>query len=175
MTTLALSSPLLAHTNPEVLFLDFDGVLQTPKRRQWREMEHCEGLFLLLEQRPQLGVVVTSTHREGKSNADVALMLPDKVAQRVVGATPVLPVGRARGGRQLEIELWLASHPDVSRWVAVDDESFLFSDDCPWLVRTDAMQGWTDHTTYAVRAVLSGLGFTSKSPDPGSHPLNRRC
>lgn len=140
----------------EVLFLDFDGVLQTPGVEGWQEMEHCEGLQALLNLRPSLHVVVASSHREGRTVADVRLMLHPAIAQRVIDVTPVLPLGRANGGRQVEIETWLAQHPSVTKWASVDDEAFLYSRNCDWLVRTHPHVGWCEGNTNQLLEVLTG-------------------
>ena len=140
---------------PAVLFLDFDGVLQTPALDDWREMEHCALLEALLMEFPELNVVVTSTHRELRTVADVQGLLPDAVGRRVVGLTDVPAMGRANGGRQAEIEAWLRSHPSVQRWVAVDDERRLYREGCPWLVLTHPYVGWDEQTSDAVRRLAS--------------------
>lgn len=148
-----------SHPQPlpsEVLFLDFDGVLQTPGVEGWREMEHCEGLEALLNLRPSLHVVVASSHREGRTVADVRLMLHPAIAHRVMDVTPVLPLGRANGGRQLEIEAWLAQHPSVTKWASVDDEAFLYSQNCDWLVRTHPRIGWCKGTTNQLLEIFTG-------------------
>ena len=138
-----------------ILFLDFDGVLQTPAVEDWQEMEHCALLEMLLGELPVLMLVVTSTHREGRSLIDVQRLLPDAVARRVVGVTEVSPKGRADGGRQAEIEAWLRDHPAVTCWVAVDDESHLYAARCPWLVLTHPWVGWDEQTSDAVRGLVS--------------------
>lgn len=140
----------------ELLFLDFDGVLQTPALADWQEMEFIHELEDILQIRPELFVVVVSTHREDKSLEEVKALLPASVASRVVGVTPVRADGRADGGRQREIEDWLSAHPGCSTWVAVDDDARLYEQGCPWLVPTHAWIGWQDHTTEQVLAVLEG-------------------
>lgn len=140
----------------ELLFLDFDGVLQTPALADWQEMEFVNELESLLLSRPELFVVVVSTHREGKSLEGVKALLPASVAARVVGLTPVRADGRADGGRQREIEEWLSASPGCRSWVAVDDEARLYEPGCPWLVPTHAWIGWQCSTTEQILAVLEG-------------------
>ncbi|WP_428423219.1 HAD domain-containing protein [Methylibium sp.] len=84
-----------------VLFLDFDGVLQAPALDDWREMALCDELQALLDELPQLALVVASTHRDGRNLVGIQRLLPPRIAQRVIGATPVTPRGRALGGRPL--------------------------------------------------------------------------
>lgn len=132
---------------PVVLFLDFDGVVQTPALDDWQEMEHCEGLRALLASIPELEVVITSTHREGRNLPTLRALLPQDIAPRVVGATPVTALGRADGGRQAEIEAWLQERAAAATWAAVDDERHLYAPDCPGLVLTNKYVGWTSQTT----------------------------
>lgn len=138
-----------------VLFLDFDGVLQTPELEGWRDMEHCAGLIACLETYPHVAVVVVSTHREGRSVSALQLLLPREVGAHVIGSTSVFPLGRAKGGRQAEIEAWLSLHPEVQTWVAVDDEPDLYRANCPWLVLTHKWVGWDEQTTDAVQRRLA--------------------
>lgn len=138
------------------LFLDFDGVLQTPALESWVEMEHAQAVLELLTEMPHLGVVVTATQRETSPWSEVLGLLPSAIAGRVLGATDVTTMGRAQGGRQAEIEAWLARNPHIRTWVAVDDESLLYQPGCPWLVQTHKWMGWTEETSQAVRDILAG-------------------
>lgn len=156
-----------------VIFLDFDGVLQTPSRDDWLEMEHCDELVTLLEEMPSLGLVVTTTHRETSSQDEVLAMLPPALLARVVGLTEVTLGGRALGGRQREVMSWLRAHPQVQSWVAVDDEYVLFERDCPWLVITHKWLGWTSQTTEQVRRLLSREPWV-EAPPPPENPYARK-
>lgn len=138
----------------QVLFLDWDGVLQTPALDGWLEMEHCERLRELLATLPRLELVVVSTHREGRTLSDLQRLLPQDIGPRVVAATPVTALGRADGGRQAEIEAWLAALDGPVVWAAVDDEAFLYAPGCPRLVLTSKWVGWSADTTAAVLRLL---------------------
>jgi hypothetical protein len=124
-----------------VLFLDLDGVVQTPALEHWLDMEHCDGLRAVLRAQSDLVVVVTSTHREGRALDSVRSLFPPDIGARVVGVTDVTALGRAPGGRQREILSWLSVHPEMSTWVAVDDEAHLYCEVCPWLVLTNKWVG----------------------------------
>lgn len=175
LAQLPLTTPASA-----VLFLDFDGVLQTPALDGWLEMELCHELIALLNRCPALSVVVTSTHREGRSLEDVKLLLPAEIACRLVGLTPIRADGRAAGGRQREIEDWLMANPAVTRWVSVDDERHLFQESCRWAVFTHPWVGWQESTTDAVCAVLTAGGkpqptMTGTCSTPNSASASHRC
>ena len=143
-----------------VLFLDFDGVLQTPALDDWKNMELCGELLALLVEMPELQLVVSSSHREGRDLEGVRRLLPAAAASRVVGLTPVSPRCRARGGRQAEIEQWLSAHPQVARHAAIDDEAHLFDSSCPWLVLTSPYVGWDEAATQRLRGLLSPSAVT---------------
>lgn len=162
------SSPAAASC---VLFLDFDGVLQTPALPHWREMELADRLEKLLDQLPDLRVVVSSTHREGRTVADMNYVLPPRVAHRVIGLTPLLPMGRSNGGRQLEIESWLLAHPKVTAWAAVDDEEWLYRPDCPWLVTTHPLVGWNPETTTQLCTLLHPRSVTQQGRGFALRPM----
>ncbi len=163
-----------------VLFLDFDGVLQTPALAEWQEMEHCSELATLLERLPRLSLVVTSTPREGKSLVDLRHMLPQAIAPRVIGATPVSALGRASGGRQAEIEAWLTDHKEVVQWAAVDDEPHLYGQDCPWLVATHPCIGWDSQTSGSLLQAFGHISssqptMTGKCVEPRTLSASHRC
>lgn len=124
-------------------------------------MELCGELLALLDEMPELGIVVTSSHREGRYLRGVQRLLPTAVARRVVGLTPVTPNCRAPGGRQAEIEAWLLLHPVVRRYAAVDDESHLYEANCRWLVTTHSYVGWDTEATSKLRALLAPLSRIS--------------
>ncbi len=157
--------PVPEQNGEPILFLDLDGVLQTPALVDWREMEHCDGLRQLLRMCPKLQIVLTSTHREGRDLAGLRALFPADIAVRVIGATAVTAMGRSRGGRQAEIEMWLDAHPCARLWAAVDDEAYLYLPACPWLVVTSKWLGWTADTT---GALLQMLGESSPCQDPTS-------
>lgn len=106
---------------------------------------------MLLDEMPELRVVVTSSHREGLGLSGVQGLLPTAVARRTIGVTPLTPRCRARGGRQDEIEAWLAEHTSVSRFAAIDDEPHLYAQGCPWLVVTHPWIGWDAEASQRLR------------------------
>lgn len=144
-------------TGLEVLFIAYDGVLQTPALDDWMEMEHSHALEQLLERRPNLRLVVAATQLETSSEEEVVEMLPEALRARVIGAIPTHPQGRSAGGREALILQWLAAYGKVARWVAVDYEALLYERGCPWLVQTHKWMGWDDFTTEQVEALLNGV------------------
>lgn len=91
-----------------ILFLDFDGVLSPGNTGTLR---YANDLATLLERHPHVRVVLTTNWRALESFAELKQWLPAALADKVVDAAPMLPGGECAGGRQMEIEAWLAQHP----------------------------------------------------------------
>lgn len=122
----------------KVIFLDFDGCLNsvssmiynnrllilglttTPTHESFNPIA-CSNLQYILEECPDVWIVVSSTWRKFKTIAalqeifETNNILPD----RMIGTTPVDP-GRYRGK---EIEMYLKDHPEVTEFVIIDDDS----------------------------------------------------
>lgn len=117
-----------------ILFLDFDGALSPGNTGTLR---HAPDLARLLEPYPHVELVLTTNWRARESLSDLADYLRPALGRRVYDKTPILPGGEDRGGRQMEIEHWLAENP-TKAWLAIDDTASLFRPDCPWLFLTDS-------------------------------------
>lgn len=125
----------------KVLFLDIDGVLNSEQSAVYYNRLNVENggltdfpcpiaksnLHSILEEFPDLKIVVSSVWRLGETLesmrgvlASYAMVKPE----RVIGTTPCI---RKEGGgsvpRGLEIQAWLDRHPEVERFVIVDDDS----------------------------------------------------
>ena len=103
-----------------MIFLDIDGVLAPI--RQWDRYGDldpaCVSVLNEIAARAGADVVVSSTHRHGKTVADLQTMLEEAgFSGSVVGKTPVGAAGAERGD---EIAAWLADHP-VAGYVIIDD------------------------------------------------------
>lgn len=119
---------------PSFLFLDFDGVLSPGNTGTLR---YAKELALLLAPYPDLGVVLTTNWRSRESLRSLKDWLDPALARRVVDAAPQLPDGDAPGGRQREIEAWLAGR-QARAWLALDDTAVLYQAGCPWLFLTES-------------------------------------
>lgn len=144
------------HANSEprqqmILFLDFDGVLHP--------LDRPNGLFTLvpeferlMRRYPAVGIVISSSWREGYKLEQLRAIFSDDIAGRIIGLTPVLQPCSHAHVREAEILLWLRSNGRVSEeWVAVDDCALLFSPGCRNLVLVDGETGFSALTELELR------------------------
>lgn len=119
----------------KLLFLDFDGTFWpfgTPQHARTEE------LSWLLEQCPQLQIVVSSNWRISMPLETLKTYFPADIRAQVIG-TLALEDDSGKGGRQLLIEEYLASFTaihgkEVQAFVALDDLDYLYEEDYPYLV-----------------------------------------
>lgn len=121
-----------------VLFLDIDGVLITrASTMYYRWLEKMDpdsdkgwrkwcpiatnNLRELLEAIPDLKIVMSSSWRTGRTVTECADLLEENGIDRtrLIDRTGQTIDGRVRG---LEIQEWLDVHPEVDRFVIVDDD-----------------------------------------------------
>lgn len=141
-----------------LLFLDYDGVLQTPRRAHWREFEFLPQLESILRRYPGLAVVVSSTHRYQKSLESLRLAYSADVAARVVGATPDLPLGNADGGRFEEIRQWRCANAcEQVPFLALDDEPRRYPRECKELFLLSPYGGLDDFAAERLREALDAI------------------
>jgi len=138
----------------KVIFLDIDGVLVTG-RVQFRRFDPLAVAALnRIMEVTGAHIVISSSMRRNRTIMELDAMLTEQgvTAGSVIGATPTSAVierllaqrpgsiirQRARGA---DISAWLAVHPEVTAWCAIDDEK----DSGPErLVLTNAAEGLTE-------------------------------
>lgn len=142
----------------KLMFLDFDGVFYTlggsiyhrslvgdKKTAKWEPDPVALSLLShLLDEFPDMKVVVSSTWRLGNTIETLQEILGDKIGPKVIAVTPALP-NRYRGE---EIKLFLDNWNEFYRGGAVED--FIIIDDDrdmnPYmghLIWTDSLNGFT--------------------------------
>lgn len=135
-----------------VIFLDIDGVLNedtTPTRTRSRFIFIDQDKLLRLKQIVEATgakIVLSSTWRydrdDPKYNGDF-LELQEafhNVGLDFYSFTPVDAIGIRRG---MEIKAWLGLHPEVDRYIILDDELFDFEERrlLPRLIKTEFRDG----------------------------------
>jgi hypothetical protein len=133
-----------------IIFLNFDGVLQHENvnlkkchpvaRRHLKEFdrrlltrdaklvkgknlfEHADRLAAALESFPEVKIVISSTWREHFRPEALSRFLPESLADRVIGHTPLCSQGSEDGTRLLEVLAYIDGNGHAGEpWVALDD------------------------------------------------------
>lgn len=140
-----------------VLFLDFDGVINT---YYWEEHDgvwechinnECDGkvnnrqamcwLNELCKQQ-HLSIVVTSTWRKSFTEEEIELVLRESGLDEeipVMGVTTVIGEQYARGK---EIRLFLKEHPEIEKMVILDDDSYDMYEFLPYVAKCNTYHGF---------------------------------
>lgn len=160
----------------KILFLDFDGVLNSWQSVYWEKRHEISSKTILcpiamsnldelMKVTPNLRIVVSSTWRKYIPIDDLKKILSEqgfKSAERIIDYTIYKQSGlkfSQTGERWGEIKEWLDEHPEVTQWAIVDDNK-VTSDPNPTvearLVRTDPRVGLDWYKTDALRAILGG-------------------
>lgn len=141
-----------------ILFLDFDGVLNTPAtwtfdKQYGLDVAKVKMISDLVNEEDAY-IVISSAWRNNYSLDTLITWLGQRglrnARKRVIGKTPKYPDMRFRG---VEIMIWLHMHPSVTSYVAIDDNNWLDGVKHRW-VRTDYRKGVTPKTIKAARKHL---------------------
>jgi hypothetical protein len=132
----------------KVLFLDVDGVLNAFGQTKQR-FNGCYGICPVLASRLEdtvikcnCKIVLSSTWRKyAHTRKHVFDCLP-RVADRIIGVTPVLGADNTSTRRGEEISEWLRHNKNCDRFVIVDDEGDM-GELLPYLVLTHGCEGLT--------------------------------
>jgi HAD domain in Swiss Army Knife RNA repair proteins len=117
----------------KVIFLDFDGVLNSEASFRYetrRKILHvnetlsaiaCSNLQYILDQDADVKLVISSTWKKVFSMEKIKNILNSYGVNpsRVMDKTPAV----FSGDRAHEINLWLQEHPNVTKFVILDDDS----------------------------------------------------
>lgn len=136
-----------------ILFLDFDGVLHPfPMAQSDRQFSATLPLWKVLENIPEISVIITSTWREKYSFSELVGLLVahggERFADRFIGITPILESTSAYmpGIRQREIESWLSNNvPENTPYLILDDIEEYFDSSCKNLYLVDGVTGLTEN------------------------------
>lgn len=137
-----------------ILFLDFDGVLHP--------FDCPHGLFTLLPEFervmrdfPGVDIVISSSWREAHTLGELRALFSPDIAQRIIGATPILYDRDHEPVRETEIRAWLRdAGRETEPWVAIDDFEWFFSPGCANLVLTDTRTGFDKRVERELRMRL---------------------
>ena len=115
----------------KVLFLDFDGVLNSESWYKYEDRRKvkggatlsplaCSNLQYILDQDAGIKLVISSTWRKNNNLAGLRNILTayGVNGSKVLGVTPSV----ISGDRAQEINLWLEANPNVTKFVILDDD-----------------------------------------------------
>lgn len=124
----------------KALFADIDGVCHPEGAPDLRHAGKVYGWCA----ENNVALVITSNWRLSHTRDELLALFLGAHPHRGLffDVTPDLLAGK--GGRQKEIEAWLSLHPDVDHYIAVDDNPWLFDEDCDWLHLCNPRLGLTD-------------------------------
>lgn len=134
------------HLKPvESRFLTHDGKLAKGEKL----FEHADRLADILAPFPRVQIVISSSWREHFRPGKLMSFLPEALASRVIGQTPVYDKFGGVGSRLLEVLAYLEGNGLADQsWIALDDQAQLFWDDTENppdnLIITNACAGITE-------------------------------
>jgi len=153
-----------------VIFLDIDGVCNNERALRFQPQldPDCVACVSTLAELVNAKIVISSTWRLFHSLDELRSMLGGAGLfdpSRIVDTTPRLQdhhgdlcVSQPRG---VEIQAWLSAHPEVERFVILDDDSDMAHLKL-WLVQTSMRTGVTsEHLPRVLRVLELGREVTS--------------
>ena len=142
-----------------VIFLDFDGVVTTPESDYVFVPELMTRLGRLLEETDAC-IVISSSRRCGTlEQTKESIVSPDNTHvrnhpfpyyDRIVGQTPFV-ITSVRGE---QVAAYLEMHPEVERYVILDDERRFLPEQFKHLVFVDEETGLTDKDVERAEEIL---------------------
>jgi len=145
-----------------ILFLDYDGVLHPdPCLDPARLFENAPRLAAVLDEFPEVGVVLSTSWRNVRTEAEVLDPLPAVLRARIIGRTPKYSectgIGtRAPFRRHAECEQWLRTHGMAADpWWALDDRPDWFAPYCENLLECQASRGFDERMALRLHSVLT--------------------
>lgn len=117
----------------KVIFLDFDGVLNSAASFLWEKRKKtlrladtlnpvcCSNLQYILENDSSIKIVISSTWRKLHSLVELHNILKSYGVEsaRIIGKTPMF----MNSHRGREIRAWLDENPGITKYVILDDDS----------------------------------------------------
>ncbi len=119
-----------------IIFLDIDGVLNSV-RTGWFNFDMFAVNFLIwVFQLTGCKIVISSSWRHNHNKKFWDKILPDCIHDDYM--TPSIYGNKIRGD---EIQLWLDKHPEVERYLILDDDTDMKEDQKRNFIQTDPMNG----------------------------------
>jgi len=153
-----------------ILFLDYDGVLHPdPCLADVRLFENAPRLASVLENFPEIAVVLSTSWRNKCSSDELLDPLPESLRQRVIGTTPRFGDFSTAGKRhpyhrQAECEQWLRLYGmQDSPWWALDDRPEWFAPYSEHLLECNPQRGFDERMAARLASTLTVARLRAQS------------
>jgi hypothetical protein len=138
-----------------ILFLDFDGVLHPAPSPECFDRGCMSHLEAVLQEYPQLDIVITSSWRELKSIEELKGFLGSVIGSRVISTTPVIDDPFIKFVRYYEVQEYLRFNDLFhTPWIALDDEIGNYPENSP-VIFTNYRTGLTMEDAIKLRAMIN--------------------
>lgn len=149
----------------KIIFLDVDGVLNSAeyyrkvarKKKDWdRFNPRAVKIIKRLVEEFNSKIVISSTWRYGLVKELKNELTKSELIKHLHKdwKTPVIhPSHNNRGN---EIKAWLNIHPEVNKYVIIDDDENILEEQKENFIKTDINEGMTEEHYYKAREILEG-------------------
>jgi hypothetical protein len=153
--------PQFPHGDAVIVFLDFDGVLHPdPCPGAARLFEKAARLAHVLEEFPEVGLVLSTAWRHARPYEQLLEALPEPLRQRIIGATPTFGDFETSTAlipyrRQAECMQWMRRNQlQDEAWLALDDRPSGFTPYCENLIGCHPRYGFDATVEARLRSAL---------------------
>lgn len=149
----------------DVIFLDFDGVLNSRRFRAAQsgiiDEKHMTSLRRIVEA-TGAGIVLSTSWRVHWDASPENRSETGREIDRIFGKYGIEIIGKTPVGdgfdRAREIRRWLDGHPDVERYVILDDSPFGWGELAEHLVATGGLHDGLDDRTAEMAVAVLNIG-----------------
>ena len=147
----------------KVLFLDIDGVLCTARSHHayssgnlWQYLDPvaCRLIFKIL-QSTGAKIVISSDWRHFHDKCSMESILMNAGFEIVSFHEDWLTPSKLSASRGQEIGIYLRDHPEIKKYAIVDDNADMLTEQKPFFVQTDVVNGLTFQNYQDLMALLA--------------------
>ncbi len=145
-----------------ILFLDIDGVLHPDPPQTDQRLRSLPRLVAILQDFPQVEVVISSLWREHLSLDQLRELFPLDLRERIIDVTPIAERvdGWLPARREGEILDWLQATGRIDEpWLALDDQAWQFTHHRDQLIECVFYDGLDDRIEAQLRQRLERWHF----------------
>jgi hypothetical protein len=136
----------------KLIFLDFDGVLHPTSASKDKYFCNADKLLQVIKDK-SCRIVISSSWRFSHSLTKIKTLLPQFLAEKIIGVTGNAYIGKH--ARFNEIQIYLNSSSSNFDWIALDDSKFEFPENCSQLIHCNPNFGITDEELIQIEKFLN--------------------